>query len=92
MILRILNEGQYRLDSAHLDRLNEMDGHLVEAVASGDEARFRRLLGEMLAYVMEKGQSLAPQDLAASDVVLPTPDITMDEARSLFVGAGVIPG
>ncbi len=92
MILRILNEGQYRLDSTHLDSLNETDERLVEAVAAGDEALFRRLLGEMLAYVREKSQPLAPQDLAASDVVLPAPDITMEEARRLFVGAGVIPG
>lgn len=92
MIFRILSEGQYRLESVHFDSLNEIDDRLVAAVAAEDEESFQGLLKEMLAYVREKGQPLPPEDLSPSDVVLPAADITLEEARQVFTGAGVLPG
>ncbi len=59
MIVRIATEGQYRVNSALLDRLNELDNRLIQ--------------------------------LVASDVILPAPDTTLDEAKSLFVNDGLIP-
>jgi hypothetical protein len=37
MIVRISNEGQYRLDDGHLARLNELDDAVVAAVDADDE-------------------------------------------------------
>ena len=37
MIVRISNEGQYRLDQSHHARLNELDDAVVAAVDRGDE-------------------------------------------------------
>lgn len=91
MIVRIASEGQYRLSSAHLDRLNELDNQIVELVAVGDEEGFRQHFERMLAFVRENGAPLAPNELASSDVILPPPDITLPEARRLFQGEGLVP-
>ncbi len=92
MIVRILSEGQYRLDSDHLDHLNEIDNRLVEVVAKGNEEEYHRLFAEMLAHVREKGKPVPATELVASDVVVPAPDTTLDEAKRLFTAEGIVPG
>lgn len=92
MIVRIMSEGQYQVGSALLDELNAVDAQIVDAVAQGDAGRFEALLAQLLGLVRQRGQPLAPDALAPSDVVLPPPSTTLDEAKALFVGEGVIPG
>ncbi|MBI4507181.1 MAG: hypothetical protein HY691_16745 [Chloroflexi bacterium] len=92
MIVRIISEGQYRLDSALLDELNAVDAEIVAAVGQEDDARFRDLLARLFALVRERGRPLLPDELAPSDVVLPPPDLSLAEAKTLFVGEGLLPG
>ena len=92
MIVRILSEGQFRIESAHLDELNSLDNQVVKAVAEGNEAGFRTSLTKMIALVRHWGTAVPMEELIASDVVLPTEDISLEEARSMFAGEGVIPG
>ena len=92
MIVRISTEGQYRLSSSALDRLNEIDGRMVDAAARSDEETFMRLLDEMLALVRSEGIPIPSDEIVESDIILPPPDTSMEEARELFQGEGVIPG
>lgn len=92
MIVRISTEGQYRLESRHLDHLNGIDNRVVEAVAREDEEAFHGLFGEMLAFIRENGEVVAGEEIATSDVILPPPDTTLVEARGLFAGEGALPG
>ncbi|MCS7051635.1 MAG: hypothetical protein NZL87_08485 [Thermomicrobium sp.] len=92
MIVRILTEGQYRVESSLYDRLNALDNTLVEAVAASDEARFQALLTELLDLVRRHGIPVSPDEFVESDVILPPPDTTLEEARHLFAGEGLIPG
>jgi len=91
VIVRIATENQYRLADDAADRLNELDNATVEAVDGGDEARFRELFDQMLAYVRAEGALLHEDDLEGSDVILPPPDLTFAEAQSEFTGEGLIP-
>ncbi len=92
MIVRIATEGQYRLESAYLDQLNSVDNALVEAIAVGDEERFRILLHRMLDLVRQHGQPVPTDEFVESDIILPPPDTTFEEARELFASEGLIPG
>ena len=92
MIVRIATEGQFRVGSAALDRLNEIDNTLMAAVAADDGAGFSRLLGELLAVVRGKGQPVATAEIVESDIILPPPDTSLAEARHLFQVDGLIPG
>ena len=91
MIARISTEGQYRLSDGDAQRLNELDNDVVAAVDGGDEARFRSLFEEMLALV-RGGEALEDDDLSGSDVILPPPDTSLEEAAAEFSGEGLIPG
>lgn len=92
MIVRISTEGQYRLESTYLDQLNTIDNALVEAIAANDEERFRTLLQTMLDLVRQHGKPVASDEFVESDIILPPPDTSFEEARELFAGEGLIPG
>ena len=91
MIVRIATEDQYRLPDEDAARLNELDNEAVAAANAGDEARFHALFDEMLALVRRDGHKLDDDDLEESDVILPPPDTSFDEARHEFTGDGLIP-
>ena len=92
MIVRILTEGQYDLPGAQVDELNKLDNQLVEVVEREDSPEFNRLLKVMLDLVREKGKAVPADELVESDLVLPEPDLTLEEAGELFTGEGLLPG
>lgn len=91
MIVRISTEGQYRLSSAVLDQVNSLDNALVEHIANSDIDAFQKSLGELLDLVRNQGEKVGADELVESHVILPTPDITIDEAREFFTGDGLFP-
>ena len=92
MIVRISSEGQYNLPGSYIDRLNEVDNALVEAVEAEDQGAFETLLKRMLDLVREHGEPVPVDELVESDLILPEPDLTLREAEELFVGEGLLPG
>ena len=91
MIVRILTEGQYTFPGASVDDLNEIDNQLVEVVEQEDRQEFERLLKSMLDLVREKGTPVPLDELVESDLVLPEPDLTIEEAVEIFTGEGLLP-
>ena len=91
MIVRLMGEGQLRIDDSHIERLNEIDNAAAAALEVGDEAAFRDRMTELHAAVREAGEPLDDSDLSASDVIVPPLDLSLDEARELFQGEGLIP-
>ena len=91
MIVRIATEDQYRLPDEIAERLNTLDNETVQAVESGDEARFHELYDQMLQLVRTEGHLLDEDDLEGSDVILPPPDLSFEEAKGEFSGEGLIP-
>ena len=92
MIIRITTEGQFNLPGSFVDELNEIDNELVEAVEAADQSGYDRLLKKMLDLVQEKGSPLPIDEIVESDLILPEPDLTLEEAQVLFVGEGLLPG
>ena len=91
MIVRISNEGQFRLDDGLHERLNELDAAAVAAVEAGDEDAFHAAFEELLHVVRTEGEELEDDDLDASDVILPPSDLSFVEAGEEFTGDGLIP-
>lgn len=84
MIVRIATEGQYELRGQALDELDSADDALLDAIEAGDEAAFARELAHVLEIVRTRGRRLGDDELEESDLVLPPPDTTLEEARELF--------
>jgi hypothetical protein len=90
MIIRIMGEGQYKVDSSLLDQLNVIDNRIVEHVAKGRLAEFRADLAKLIAMVKEKGTALPAEEIVESQIVLPPQDLTFEEAKKIFSGSGLI--
>ena len=91
MIVRIMGEGQYRIDDSDRDNLNELDNAAVAAAEGGDETAFLTTFQTLLDHVREVGTPLGGDELEGSDVLLPPADTTFAEAQYEFTGEGLIP-
>jgi hypothetical protein len=92
MIVRISTEGQYELLESEVEQLNELDDQTVAACEADDETKFRDTFTRMLEFVRTNGHPVADDALTGSDVILPPPDTSIEEARAEFTGEGLIPG
>jgi hypothetical protein len=81
MIVRILGDNQYRLEERHLQQLAVLDNRLLEAVHADDHVHFAALLRQVVQFIREQGQPLANDELVASDLLVPAPDMTLHEAK-----------
>jgi hypothetical protein len=91
VIVRISNEGQYRLDDIHHHRLDELDDAVVAAVAALNENKYHAAFEELLHFVRTEGEPLDADDLEPSEYILPPADLTFVEAGEEFSGEGLIP-
>lgn len=94
MIVRILNEGQWRLADDQLGALNISDDAIESAVDAGDEAALRSALTSLLDQIRAVGEVVPDDSLADSDLILPDADATLDEVRAWLSDSdeGLIPG
>lgn len=92
MIVRIMGEGQLTLADSHLAELNKLDDELLAEVENGDGPGFRATLHALLARVRELGTTLPDDSLEPSELILPSPDATLEEVRDMLSDDGLIPG
>jgi hypothetical protein len=92
-IVRIMGQGQYMVDIKILKKLNEMDNSIVQLVSNdrSDDIEFRKRLTELTDIVETNGKQLDPKEIIQSDIILPSPDLSIEEAKRLFKGDGVVP-
>ncbi|HHU39074.1 MAG TPA: hypothetical protein GXZ45_07335 [Propionibacterium sp.] len=81
MIVRILGEGQYRLDDIELDILNALDDDVEAAARAGDAAWLKQALERLLAEVRSQGVLLDDDLLIDSDLILPDADTDVEQVR-----------
>ena len=92
MIVRILGEGQLRIDDSAASELNELDARLESMVERDDESAFRPALEELLERVRAIGRPVEPSELEPSELILPADGATMGDVRKLLAGDGLIAG
>ena len=92
-IVRIMGHGQFTVDNRTLKKLNDIDNAIVELVsaARSDDTEFKKRLTELSNMVVQNGKPLDPHEIIKSDIILPSADLSIDEAKKLFQGEGVIP-
>jgi hypothetical protein len=92
VIVRISTEGQYELSEESAAKLGELDDQVVASCQAGDEDKFKATFGRMLEFVRGEGRPVSDDELVGSDVILPPPDVSLEEASAEFTGEGLIPG
>ncbi|MFJ5528571.1 hypothetical protein [Streptomyces sp. NPDC093261] len=92
MIVRIMGEGQVKLDDTHFTELNKLDDELLREMQRDDEEGFRRTLNALLDAVRRLGAPLPDDSLEPSELILPSPEATLAEVREMLNDDGLIPG
>ncbi len=83
MIVRILGEGQYEVDDAHLPTLEQLDAKLNAALEADDEGAFDAYLSELIALVREHG-AIGPERFVPSELTVPHAGSSIREVRELL--------
>lgn len=91
MIVRILGEGQFRVDDDAATKLTALDKDLDAAVRDQTEDAFSAALRAAVALVRTTGMPVADDEFVTADYILPFSDATVDEVRKLLAD-GTIPG
>jgi hypothetical protein len=92
VIVRISTEGQYELGDEKKAELEELDNEVIHTCEAGDEQNFRSSFDRLLDLVRTQGRRVGQDELVGSDLILPPPDVSLQEAREEFSGEGLIPG
>lgn len=91
VIVRILGKGQYSIDKSLLKELNRLDNRIVRLLkGNGDEEKLRSLVREMIKLIKSNGKRVNVKRIVPSTLVIPDEYITLEEARHIFQGEGII--
>ena len=91
MIVRILGEGQFRVNDDVAAKLTALDTDLDAAVNSENEKAFKVALDAAERLVRESGIRVPDEEFVTADYILPFSDATVAEVRKLLAD-GKIPG
>ncbi len=81
MIVRIMEDDQYRLDDSHQAEFEQRDQALMQAVSDSDHAAFHAALASLVAFVRSNGTKVPLDEIIPSDLVVPSDDMSLEEAR-----------
>jgi hypothetical protein len=92
MIIRILGDGQFRLDDNLVGRVNKIDNKIVKHVSQGNKEEYARDLANLISTIKELAEPLDPVEILPSDIIIPQSDMSFEEARKVFCDEGLIKG
>jgi hypothetical protein len=91
VIVRIATEGQYEIAPNDEEALRALDNQAATACMASDEQQFHDSFARLLDFVRAHGRPVPDDELASSDLIVPPPDTSLEEAKAEFTGEGLIP-
>ena len=82
MIVRVLGEGQFRVNDDTAAKLTVLDKDLDAAVHAGDESVFKMALGAAVKLVREVGLPVPDDEFVTADYILPFSDASVKIGRA----------
>ena len=99
VIIRISGQGQFRVNSEIIDKINEIDNSIVDLIenislGSSDhkltQKELQSKLTEMKNLITSKGEPIDDKEIVESDVIVPDSDLSIEEATKICKEEGVI--
>ncbi len=93
-IVRIMGQGQYKVNEEIVRNINDIDNAIVQILQNADKSddqEFKTKIGNLVQIITSKGQRLDDKEIVESDIIVPDSDISIDEAKKVFKGEGIIP-
>jgi len=93
-VIRIMGQGQFKINEDIVKKINEIDDAIVQILqneSKADDQEFRTKIAEIVQTITSEGQKLNDKELVESEIIVPDTDISIDEAKKVFQGEGIIP-
>jgi hypothetical protein len=93
-IVRIMGRGQFKVNEEIIRDIDKVDNIIVEILQNenrADDQDFKANITQLVQTIMSKGQRLDDKELVESNIIVPDSDISLDEAKKVFKGEGIIP-
>jgi hypothetical protein len=99
IVIRISGQGQFKVGSEILDKINEIDNSIVDLIenvslGSSDhkltQKELQSKLTEIKNLITSKGQPIDDKEIVESDTIVPDSDLSIEEASKIFKGEGII--
>ena len=97
VIVRISGHGQFRVKKNTMSSIDSIDNAIVDIIENGSdnnstrEKKLREKLKEIVNLVTSEGKALDHKEIVQSDFIIPSPDFSVEEAKKIFKGEGLIP-
>jgi PspAA-like protein len=101
-IVRVAGHGQFKVSKSTINKINDIDNQIVDILNKdtnnndnnskiADEKEFRRKMTEMVNLITTEGKPLDNKELIESHIIVPTADLSIEEAKKIFKDEGIIP-
>jgi hypothetical protein len=99
IIIRLSGQGQYRVSKNIVDKIDKIDDSIVNILENIDsnipenkglEQELREKIMEMVHLITSGGKQLENKEIVQSSIIIPSQDISIEEAKTIFKGEGVI--
>jgi hypothetical protein len=64
-----------------MEAITTLDEDMLVAIDTENDARFHSLLTQLVALIQQYGERVPDDELVTSDLIVPAPDMTLDEAK-----------
>ena len=101
IIVRVSGQGQFKVNREILDRINDIDNSIVSLLENADtdvdansikvkQKELNGKINEIINLIRTNGMPLDDKEITQSQIMIPNPDISVDEAKKIFRGEGII--
>jgi hypothetical protein len=101
IIVRVSGQGQFKVNREILDRINDIDNSIVNLLENTDtdvdvnsikvkQKELNEKVNEIINLIRTNGMPLDDKEITLSQIMIPSPDISVDEAKKIFRGEGII--
>jgi len=101
IIVRVSGQGQFKVNREVLDRINDIDNSIVNLLENADtdvdansikakQKGLNQKINEIINLIRTNGMPLDDKEITQSQIMIPNPDISVDEAKKIFRGEGII--
>jgi hypothetical protein len=101
IIVRVSGQGQFKVNRETLYRINHIDNSIVNLFENNDtdvgdnsikvkQKELNGKINEIINLIRTNGMPLDDKEITQSQIMIPNPDISVDEAKRIFRGEGII--
>ena len=84
LVIRITGDSVYQVPSSIKPALDALDETLDQAITQNDQDAFSKATDELIKLIHAMGSKLPDTDLRPSDLLVPSQDMTIDQARKML--------